>query len=150
MTSRLLAQIYNPVLQQQLGGQNTSGGDALAELMARLFRTAVVVGGLALLLYLAWGGISWITAGGDDGKLKEAKTRIENAIMGMAVLAGTIAIAVLLQFTFGFDLLAPNLNFGAAGGGGGSTPPTCASVGQSCATTSCCSPLNCRSGACYP
>ena len=106
-----LAQIYNPVLQDVLGGQGKSGGEALAELMARLFRTAVVIGGLALLLYLAWGGLSWITAGGDKNKLEEAKTRITNAIMGMAILTATIAIAMFLQFTFGFDLLAPSLNF---------------------------------------
>ena len=49
------------------------------------------------------------TAGADKGKLEEAKTRIENALMGMAVLAGTIAIALFLQWTFGFDLLNPTL-----------------------------------------
>jgi ABC-type dipeptide/oligopeptide/nickel transport system permease subunit len=110
--------ICNPVLNAILGGSSGTecgntfdGGNALAELMARLFRTILVVGGLALLLYLAWGGLSWVTAGGDKGKVEQAKDRITNAIMGMAVLAATIAIAVFLQYTFGFDLLAPSFDF---------------------------------------
>jgi arginine exporter protein ArgO len=104
----LLAQITNPVILPSLGA-GEQGGVSIAILMARLFRTILVVGGIALLLYLAWGGLSWITAGADKNKLEEAKTRIENALMGMAVLAGTIAIALFLQWTFGFDLLNPTL-----------------------------------------
>jgi hypothetical protein len=104
--------ICNQTLQSLLGGDcngsNFDGGVALAELMARLFRTVMVIGGLALLLYLAWGGLSWVTAGGDKGKLEEAKTRIENAIMGMAVLVSAVAVAIFLQYTFGFDLLNPS------------------------------------------
>jgi len=144
-----LAQIYNPVIQPEVGGQGTEGGGAIAELMARLFRTAVVIGGLALLLYLAWGGLSWITAGGDKSKLEEAKTRITNAIMGMAILTGTIAIALVLQATLGFDLLAPNLNFGSSSPPT-NPPPTCAELGESCTSISCCTPLNCREYRCYP
>jgi arginine exporter protein ArgO len=100
--------IHNSVIDALLGGDpNTTGGDALAELMARLFRTIVVVGGLALLLYLAWGGINWITAGGDKQKVEDAKSKITNAIMGMAILVATIAVAAFLSYTFGFDLLNP-------------------------------------------
>lgn len=104
--------ICNPVLEPILGGCNgEEGGIALAELMARLFRTVMIVGGIALLLYLAWGGLSWVTAGGDKGKLDEAKTRITNAIMGMAVLVASVAVAIFLQYTFGFDLLNPSFSF---------------------------------------
>jgi hypothetical protein len=109
MEHLLLAQIINPVIEIPNVGSGNQGNLAIAILMARLFRTVLVVGGIALLLYLAWGGMSWITAGADKGKLEEAKTRIENALIGMAVLAGTIAIALFLQWTFGFDLLNPTL-----------------------------------------
>ncbi len=104
----LLAQITNPVIIPELGSGD-QGNLALAILMARLFRTVLVMGGIALLLYLAWGGLSWITAGADKGKLENSKTRIQNALMGMAILAGTIAVAIFLQWTFGFDLLNPTI-----------------------------------------
>src|SRR3989304_2630694 len=101
----LLAQIKNPVLNPLIG--SGEGNIALAIILANLFRTVIIVGGLALLLFLAWGGVSWITAGGDKTKVDAARDRITNAVMGMAVLAGTLAIALLLNRIFGFDLLNP-------------------------------------------
>ena len=102
--------IFNPVIEPILGGENASGGLAIANLMARLFQAIVMMGGLALLLYMAWGGFAWITAGDDKGKVEAAKGRITNAIIGMAILLATIAIAIFLQFVFGFDILNPSLN----------------------------------------
>lgn len=109
MFRNLLAQvpIHNPVLDPSLG--DGPGGTALAEIMARLFRTLMIVGGLALLLYLAWGGIGWITAGGDKAKLDLAKDRITNAVIGMGVLVAVIAVALFLSEVFGFNLLNPVL-----------------------------------------
>lgn len=100
--------ICNPVLESVIGC-NTSGGAALAILMARLFRILMVLGGLAMLLFFAWGGINWITAGGDKGKVEEAKNRLSNAVIGMIALTATVAIALLLEFVFGFNLLNPTL-----------------------------------------
>ena len=111
MINVLLAQngITNPAISTQLG--SGEGGLALGIIMARLFRTAVVVGGLALLLYLAWGGLNWITAGGDTKKVDAAKAQITNGIMGMAILVATIAVAAFLSGVFGLDLLRPVLTF---------------------------------------
>jgi amino acid transporter len=99
--------ICNPVIDQLIGCSN--GDVALAVLLARLFRTIMIVGGLALLMFMAWGGVNWITAGGDKGKVEEAKHRITNAILGMIFLVATIAIAIFLSTVFGFNLLNPTL-----------------------------------------
>lgn len=109
MTKKLLADIYNPVLDPLVGGQGADGGAALALLIARLFRATMMVGGLALLLYLGWGGINWITAGSDKGKVEDAQHKITNSVMGMAFLAAVVAIVSLLSWIFGFDLLNPSL-----------------------------------------
>jgi hypothetical protein len=103
--------ICNPVLDPLIGGcnQTTTGSAALALILARMFRAVTVVGGLALLLYLAWGGVNWITSGGDKGKVEEAQHKITNAVLGMAFLVAVVAIANLLQGVFGFDILNPTL-----------------------------------------
>lgn len=103
--------ICNPVLETILGGcgEGATGDVALATLVARLYRATIVVGALALLLYLGMGGISWITAGGDKGKVEEAQHKITNAVMGMAFLVAVVAIVTLLSWVFGFDLLNPSL-----------------------------------------
>ena len=87
----------------------TNGGTIIADLMARLYRSVLLVGGLAVLLYLAWGGISWITAGGDKGKVEEAKARITDAVMGIAFLVAVVAIVTLLSWALGYDFLNPTL-----------------------------------------
>lgn len=50
------------------------------------------VGALFLVLII-WGGAQYMLAGGDDKKVKEAKQTIQNAIIGMFVVAASYAIA---------------------------------------------------------
>jgi hypothetical protein len=103
-----IAAIKNRAITTQPYGSG-DGGEALGLLIARLYRTAVLVGALALFLYIAWGGINWITAGGDKGKVEAARNQITNGIIGMAVLVGSAAIAAFLSQLFGFELLNPTL-----------------------------------------
>jgi hypothetical protein len=106
----LLAQIRNPVLPAGMGGvAGDDGGVALAVTMGNLYQTVVVVGGLALFLYMAWGGINWILASGDKGKIEDAKNKLTNAVIGMGILVAVIAIVNLLTAVFGFDILNPTI-----------------------------------------
>lgn len=105
-----LAQIHNPALPEGIGGAaGDDGAVAIATVMGNLYQTVVMVGGLALLLYLAWGGINWITAGGDKGKIDDAKNKITNAIVGMGILVAVVAIINLLTGVFGIDILNPTV-----------------------------------------
>lgn len=105
---QLLAQgneIRNKALPPILG--NGDGGTALATLMSNLWRAVIVAGGLALLLYLVWGGLEWIMAGGDKTKVEDARSKITQGIIGMAVLSATVAIAIFLSEVLQLDLLNP-------------------------------------------
>lgn len=97
-------QITNPAIP---GLGDGDGGVALATLIAALWRAVIMVGGLALLLFLLWGGLEWVMAGGDKTKLENARNKITQGIMGMAILAASLAIAIFLREVFGFDLLQP-------------------------------------------
>ncbi len=107
-TAYAIDPITNPVISEELGA-NPDGGVALGIIIGQLYRAAVMAGGLALLLYIAWGGINWITAGGDKNKLENAKNQLLNGVIGMAILVGSSAIAAFLSNLFGFDLLNPSL-----------------------------------------
>jgi len=102
-----IAQITNPALKSNLGGGN--GGSALGILMGNLYNTLVMVGALALLLFLAWGGINWLMAGGDVDKVKKAQDQITNAIIGMVIIVAVIAISNLLSKVLGVDILNPTI-----------------------------------------
>lgn len=73
-----------------------------------------MVGAVAAFLFIVLGGVLWITAGGDKGKVEQARERITQGIIGLAILAVSWAIALLVQRFLGLNILG-----GASGGGGG-------------------------------
>lgn len=73
--------------------------------MATLWQTLIIVGGLAFLLYFLWGGLQWILAGGDKGKIDEARGKITQGLIGLAILAASYVIIKFLQSALGLDLL---------------------------------------------
>lgn len=105
----LLAQAVNQIQNKALPGVLGSGdgGTALAVLISNLWRAVIVLGGLALLLYLVWGGLEWVMAGGDKTKVENARAKITQGVMGMAVLSATVAIAIFLSEVLQLDLLNP-------------------------------------------
>ena len=66
------------------------------------FNMAVIFAILFVFAMLIWGGYGWLTAGGDKAKVEEARTRITNAIIGLAIVAASWAlINIVSQFFFG-------------------------------------------------
>lgn len=96
------------------GGDNpASAPKQFAVTMATLWQTIIVVGGLAFLMYFLYGGLQWIMAGGDKGKLEEAKGKITQGLVGLAILAASFVIIKFLQSALGLDLL--NIKWPTAG-----------------------------------
>lgn len=79
---------------------NTSLGDFVSKGVSAI----ILVAGLATFLYLIMGGISWITSGGDQDKIKEARDRITNAIIGLTIVASAWAIYLLIDYFFGIGI----------------------------------------------
>jgi hypothetical protein len=98
------SEITNPALG---AGVPKEAGAGLAFYIANLWRTVVVVGGVAFLLYLVWGGMEWMLAGGDKGKVEQAQHKITGALIGLAILVGSYAITLFVQGVFKINLLQP-------------------------------------------
>lgn len=121
MIALLLAQIKNPALPGGLQSAATAGaaGAGLGKYIGILWQTALVVGGLAVVMYMVMGGLTWIMAGGDKGKVEQAKERITQGLLGLAVLFSVAAISTFFGKALGIDLLAPDFSRITPGGGGG-------------------------------
>lgn len=63
----------------------------------------MVIAALLVFMYLIWGGIEWITSGGDKGKTESARNKITAAILGLVVLAASYAILLIALNFIGFD-----------------------------------------------
>lgn len=84
-----------------LPGSETS----FADWLGRTAGAVMVVGAFLLLLYLLWGGLTWITAGGDSSKVSSARDKITQAVIGLIVLAASLAIFMLVQSFLGVEIL---------------------------------------------
>lgn len=100
-----MAKITNNALPQSI--LSKSSGQGLAFYIAQLWKTVVVVGGLATLLFLVWGGLEWLMSGDDKAKLESAKAKISNAVIGLAVIVISYAVILLLQNIFKINILQP-------------------------------------------
>ena len=83
----------------------------LSYLIERIADFLIVAGVLLAVIYIIWGGITYMAAGADTTKITEAQTRIKNGIIGAAVVLGvgviinTIAGIVTRDFFCRFQLL---------------------------------------------
>ena len=101
-----------PMVRAAITNTAVPGGDSpesapqqFAITMATLWQTIIIVGGLAFLLYFLWGGLNWIMAGGDKGKLDESRAKITQGLVGLAVLAASYVIVKFIESALGVDLL---------------------------------------------
>lgn len=70
---------------------------SFANIISSLLSVAMAFATLILLMMLIWGAMEWIMSGGDKSKVENARTRITQSILGIFVLASTVAIFSLVQ-----------------------------------------------------
>ena len=81
-----------------IGTTNLSKGFAtnLGGMLTSVLTIVMASAALAVFMYLIWGGIGWITSGGDKGKTEEARNKITAAVIGLIVLAAAYALLLLM------------------------------------------------------
>lgn len=109
MLGSLLAQkaVCNPVLPAALGGCQSpdyqTGSTNVGALIGAIIGWLIVICFLWAFFYIITGALSWITSGGDKGKLENARNRIVNAIIGLIIAFAIWAIMSLIGPFFGID-----------------------------------------------
>ncbi|PWU23749.1 hypothetical protein C5B42_01840 [Candidatus Cerribacteria bacterium 'Amazon FNV 2010 28 9'] len=127
-------EITNPVVTGTFGGQGgVAPALALTNIIVTVWRTAITLGGLALLIMLVIGAFEWITAGGEKGKIEQARERITQSIIGMLVLVGTVAITGFIGDRLGIPLLKPSFENNVTITPVGGTAPAPCVPGKPCA-----------------
>lgn len=88
------ARIYNPVLPIILG--KTDPYVAFSIIIANVWKASVTLGSVFFVLYFAMGSLRWITSAGDKAKLESGRQMITNGLIGILLLAASVAIIQLL------------------------------------------------------
>jgi hypothetical protein len=93
-----------------------------------IVNTALFIGLIATLIYIVYGGVRWISAGGDAKALDAAKATITQAVVGLILLSVGYAVALVFNSVVMGD---PNL-------AAGSQPNSNCAAGRTCAGTMVC------------
>lgn len=76
-----------------------SGSISLTRYIFMLFNVALYIGLMAALIYIVYGGVKWVTSGGDPKALESARGTIIHSIVGVLLLSlGLVISQVMGQF----------------------------------------------------
>lgn len=73
----------------------------IGQLFNTILRFVLVIASLLVFMYLIWGGIEWVTSGGDKGKTESARNKITAAVVGLIIIAASYAIFTLILKALG-------------------------------------------------
>ncbi|KKQ24913.1 MAG: seg [Microgenomates group bacterium GW2011_GWC1_37_12b] len=103
-----LAQAANISLNAT-GAWANLGAITIPGLISALVVIALVVAALIFFFMLIFGGIKYITSGGDKGKAESARGMITAALIGLVIVFAAWAIVQLVQTFFGVSILDLNI-----------------------------------------
>lgn len=121
--------------------------------VSNIVGVALAIASIATFVLLVWGGLEWIMAGGDKNKLESARSRITNALVGLAIVAIAWAVFIFVDYFLGLDLASAGGGeggggSGGSGGGGGGNVGYCACSNGGCVSAGTIGPIV-PGGACY-
>jgi hypothetical protein len=77
----------------------------IGTLISGVVGIAIIGAALLAFAYLVWGGIEWITSGGDKAGMEAARNRITAAFVGLFIVGAAWAITKLIETFFGITIL---------------------------------------------
>jgi hypothetical protein len=107
MKEKLLSQLKLPGGDQvgaPTGVPTASGGETFVNIISWSLNILLITGILAALFFLIWGGISWVTSGGNTEKLEKARKTLIYAIIGLIVILLSFIILQTVGSLLGIDL----------------------------------------------
>lgn len=82
-------------------------GTSLETIASVIFGFLTTIAGIAFLLWFVIGGLNWLTAGGDEKRVEQAKNQMTNAAVGLVIVVAAYAIANIIQLILGISILTP-------------------------------------------
>lgn len=135
---QLIAQQFGPGLSdpsdyfEKNSATGTNAFSNVEVLISNIIGLLTVLGGLFFVFFFVQGAFSWITAGGDSGKIDKARNQMIQGVLGVIVLVASYAIIGLIGTIVGLKLLTPGdtLMRLRPGAGTGSSAPSAADIAR--------------------
>src|SRR5258708_20626175 len=110
--------LANPVLADNACPQSANGASSgfsrlcslpVGQVIGSLIALAFIIAALIALAFLVYGGIRWITSGGDKNNVEAARGQIIAAVVGLVVIFFSYVIINIVLNFFGISISNFNL-----------------------------------------
>ena len=92
------------------GGQfNGLNNITIANIISAIIILVLIIAALIFFFMLVWGGIRYITSGGDKAQTEAARGQITAALIGLVIVFAAWAIINLVNLFFGINILQLNI-----------------------------------------
>lgn len=108
MTTFLPSTVLAQINITPRGQFNTLNSITVANIISAVIILVLVIAALVFFFMLVWGGIKYITSGGDKAQTEAARSQITAALIGLVIVFAAWAIINLVNLFFGVNIL--NLN----------------------------------------
>lgn len=93
---KVLAQDIFGHVSPPVAGVPTDPRDFINKAIGTGIQLFILIAALALLLFMLWGALDWITSGGEKEKVSKAQNKITNAVIGMLLVIVMLVIYQVL------------------------------------------------------
>lgn len=97
--------VHAAITNPSINIPTTDPGAGFAFIIGQVWKSIVILGALAFLVYFLMAGLDRVTAGGDKAKLESSTKKMTNAIIGLVFLVASFAVAALIGSILKIDLL---------------------------------------------
>lgn len=91
----------------QAGSGVEAVGAPIAQFISNFLGFMTGLAGIMFLIYMIFAGLSWVSSGGEKGKVEAARTQMTQAALGLVVVIAAYAIAGVVGRVLGLDILNP-------------------------------------------
>jgi len=87
------------------GTQNVLPRTTIPNIITAAIRLLIVAAFTIAFIFLIFGGIKWITAGGDKNGVESARNMVTAALVGLVIVLASFAIIRLVESFFGLRII---------------------------------------------
>jgi hypothetical protein len=103
ISQALAADIVLPI-GEEATKNNFFGYTCIGHLVSNGVSAIFIISGIAFFVFLVMGGLQWLTSGGDKGKVESSQKMISAALIGLAIVASSYAVYMIVLEFFGINL----------------------------------------------
>lgn len=78
---------------------------AISDIIGNALSLVIIAAGLLTVGYLIWGGIEWLTSGGEKASYEAARNRITHAFLGLGIVLASYLIIKIFETLFNVSIL---------------------------------------------